>query len=198
VDPALGAGAAIPAPGGHATIHRLARRHDLEDEAPPEAEKRSLLRLAIAVAVVAVILGAGVGVLLGRKGSPPPVKKTVSTLTPAQQATQVVGVLGEIAAARLKGVIGLDAARTAAAQASAASDIERAYATGVKSLAALPAVTRSAAATQAIAATVERLARAYASLASDARGLHPQHYASERAAIEREENTLRIETKALS
>jgi hypothetical protein len=59
-------------------------------------------------------------------------------------------------------------------------------------------VTRSAAATQAIAATVERLARAYASLASDARGLHPQHYASERAAIEREENTLRIETKALS
>ena len=76
--------------------------------------------------------------------------------------------------------------------------VEKAYVTGVKDLAALPALTRSAAPTQAIDSTLERLARAYRSLSADARGLHKQYYASERTAIERDEKTLRTQTKALS
>jgi hypothetical protein len=188
----------IPAPGGRPTIHRLARRHDLEEGGPEEAAQRSRLVPAIAAVVAAVVVAAVVGVLVGSGGSPAPVRKTTPTLSPAVQAAQVVGVLDGVASVRDRGIKRLDAARTAAAQASAATAVESAYTTGLKKLAALPAVTRSATQTQSIDRVLSSLAKAYRSLSADANSLRKQHYASERTAIERDEKTLRAETKALS
>jgi hypothetical protein len=124
--------------------------------------------------------------------------RTTPTLSPAAQAAQVVGVLKGVAGARRPALRRLNAARSAAAQGSAAAAVERAYAAGVKQLTGLPALTRSAAPTQSIDRTLTRLARAYSSLSADARGLRKLRYASELAAIERGEHTLRVQTKALS
>jgi hypothetical protein len=154
--------------------------------------------VAIAAVLTAAVVAAAVGVLLGSASSPAPVRKTTPTISPATQATQVVQVLDGVASARHKGITRLDAARTAASQASAASAVEHAYATGVKNLAALPAVTKAAAATQKIGITLKGLVRAYGSLSDDARGLHKLHYASERKLIERGEKALAGETQALS
>ena len=76
--------------------------------------------------------------------------------------------------------------------------MEHVYTGGVKKLAALPAVTRSAPLTQAIDRTLKDLAKAYGSLALDAHSLRKQRYASELTVIERAEHTLRQETAELS
>jgi hypothetical protein len=190
-------GQPIPAPGGHPTIHRLARRHDLEEEGPAETAKRSRLVPALAAVLAAVVVAAAVGVLLGSASTPAPVRKTTPTLSPAIQAAQVVKVLDGVASARHQGITRLRTARTATAQASAAAAVERAYATGVKRLAALPAVTKSAALTEKIGHTLNGLVRAYRSLSDDARSLRKVRYASERKLIERGEKALAAETKAL-
>ncbi|MDQ6804952.1 MAG: protein kinase, partial [Actinomycetota bacterium] len=188
----------IPAPEGRPTIHRLARRHDLEEEAPAAADEQSPLRLAIAAVAAAVIVAAVIGVLVGGAGGTRTiVPKTTPTLSPATQAAQVVGVLKGVAAGRRPALRRLNAARTASAQASAAAAVEHAYATGVKKLGSLPAVTRSATPTKSIDHTLKGLVHAYGSLSTDARGLRKLRYASELRVIERGERTLRAETKTL-
>jgi hypothetical protein len=188
----------LPAPG-RPTIHRLARRHDEEEQAPAVVDDRSRLGMMIAAGVAAAIIAAVVGVVGGSAGGTRTVtQKTVPSLSPAVQAQQVVSVLDGVAAARRPALRRLDVASNASAQASAAARVERAYATGVKKIAALPAVTRSAVPTVKIDETMKGLARAYSALAADARGLHKLHYASELRAVERGEQTLRMQTKALS
>jgi hypothetical protein len=195
--PAQGA-EAIPAPGGRTTIHRRARRHDLEEEGPNEAPPPSRLGRAIAAVVLAAIIAAGVGVLVGSTGPTRAPRRTTTTLSAATQAAEVVGVLETVASARHHGITRLDSARTATAQAAAAKTVEDAYAAGLKKIAALPAVTTKAPATKTIDGTLGDLQRAYASLATDARSLRKDRYAHERTVIEREERTLRTETGALS
>jgi serine/threonine protein kinase len=189
----------LPAPGGRPTIHRLARRHDLEEEGPEQTPERSRLGLAIAALVTAIIVAAALGVVLGSAGaSHPKAARTTTNNAPATEAAQVVAVLQGVAAARATGIRRLNAAHSAAAQAAAAAAVERAYATGVDKLAALPLVTRNAALTRSIDGTLARLDHAYRSLAADARSLRKQRYASELALIGREEKTLRAETTALA
>jgi hypothetical protein len=198
VDPPAPAGPATRAPGGRATVHRLARRHEIEDETPPEATERSRLGPAIAAVALATILAAVIGVVVGSAGGTrTPAPKTASTLSPAKQAAQVVGVLSGVASSRRAGLARLDAARTAAAQASAATAVAKAYAGGARRLETLPAVTRSAAPTQAIDGTLKRLAHDYTSLSADASALRKLRYAHELGVIVRDEQTLRTHTHAL-
>ncbi|MDQ6775287.1 MAG: hypothetical protein M3071_03485, partial [Actinomycetota bacterium] len=188
----------LPAPGGRPTIHRLARRHDLEDEAPAQADERSRLGLAIAAVTAAIIVAAVVGAVLGSSGGTRVVTaKTTPTLSPATQAKQVIDVVKGVGVGRRPALRRLNVAGTASAQAAAAAAVEHAYANGVKKLAALPAVTRSAAPTQAIDRILKALARAYGSLEADARSLYRLHYASELRVIERDEQALRTKTRAL-
>jgi hypothetical protein len=189
----------VAPPGGRPTIHRLARRHDLEDEAPVETAHPSRLGVAIAAVTAAIIVAAVIGVVAGASGGTRVITSTTArTLSPADQAKQVVGVLEGVAVGRRPALRRLNGAGSAAAQASAATAVAHAYATGVGRIAALPAVTRSAAPTKTIDRTLAGLARAYASLSADAGGLRKRRYASELSAIERAEHTLRTQTKALA
>ena len=198
-DPPPTAVPAIPVPGGRPTIHRLARRHHVEEVAPAESAERSRLGPALAAVVLATVIAAGLGVLAGSGGgSRAPAPRTTPALSPATQAAEVVGVLEGVASARRQGITRLDAARTAGAQAAAATAVQHAYATGVRKLAALPAATRNAAPTRSIDRTLAGLAHAYGALSADARSLRKQRYASELSLIERDERTLRTETNALA
>jgi Protein kinase domain len=198
-DPIPAVAPPIPAPEGRPTLHRLARRHDLEEEAPAESSKRSRLGLAIAAVVAAVVVAAVVGALVGSSGGTRTVvRKPPATPSPATQAADVVAVLKGIAAARQQGIKRLDAAKHASAQASAATDVEHAYAAGAGKLAALPAATSDRASVRSIEATLTGLAKAYGSLSTDARGLRKVRYADERKKIATAERTLSSETKALS
>jgi hypothetical protein len=197
--PGPGVLAPIPVPEGRPTIHRLARRHEVEERAPAVAEERSRLGLAIAAVAAAIVVAAIIGVVVGSSGGTRVVAvRTTPTLSPAAQAAQVVGVLEGVAAARRPALRRLNAAHSASAQASAGAAVEHAYSAGVKELAGLPTVTRTAAPTQSIDRILKGLVRAYSSLSADARGLRKLRYASELAAIERGEHTLRMQTKALS
>jgi hypothetical protein len=192
--------APIPAPGGRPTIHRLARRHDLEQEAPAGPSKPPIHRgVAIAAVLSAMAVAIVLGVLVGSGGaSRPPPRRTTPTLSLAAQAAQVVAVLTPVAAAQRTDISRLDAARTASAEATVAAGMQHAYMTGVRHFAALPAVTRSATQAQSIDATLKRLALLYGSLSAAARARGKVRYATARARIAAAEATLRAETKALS
>jgi hypothetical protein len=187
-------------PAGRATIHRLARRHGVEEAAPAAPAERSRLWPAVAVVGVAVTIAAVVGVLVGSAGGshPRPAARTTTTPSPAKQAAAVVAVLQRVESARRTGIRRLDSARSAAHQASAASAVQQAYASGARQLAALPAASSYASRVKPIEATLSGLATAYGSLATDARRLMKLRYASELTRIGDGERTLRAETSGLA
>jgi hypothetical protein len=191
---------AVPAPAGRATVHRLARRHGVEPEAPAAPAARSRLGLAIAVLVAVAAVAAVLGVVVGSAGGshPRPAARTTTTPSPAKQAAAVVAVLQGVESARATGIRRLDSARTAARQASAAILVRHAYASGARQLGALPAATSYAGRVKPIEATLSGLAAAYGSLATDARRLLEGRYASELMRIAAGERTLRVEASGLA
>src|SRR6202020_77374 len=98
---------------------------------------------------------------------------------PATQAADVVAILKSVATARQGAIKRLDAAKHASVQASAATDVQHAYAAGVSKRAALPAATSDRAPVRSIEATLSGLAKDYSSLATDARGLRKVRYSDE-------------------
>jgi hypothetical protein len=191
----------IPEPGGRPTMHRLARRHDLEAAAPAEPVKPGVPRgVAVAAVLAAIAVAIVLGLVVGSSGGTrAPAPKTTPTLSPATQAAQVVGVLNGVASeskkelARLKGV-----GAHPLAYASAATRLQRAYTGGVRKLAKLPAATRNAPQAKAIDATLKRLAGLYGSLAKAARARSVKRDARVGTQITAAERTLRTETDALT
>lgn len=192
-------GLITPDPAARATLHRLARRHDYEEiEAPREDKPRIGRPVAIGAILAAMAVAIVLGVLVGSQGtSRAPVRKTTPTISAATQASELVSILKRVASARHSGIKRLDAAPTAAAEASAAAAVGRAYATGVKQVAALPAVTKNSSRARAIDATLKQLDALYGSLSAEARARSTSRYASMSTQITAAERRLRTETNAL-
>jgi len=192
---------AIPAPGAHPTIHRLARHHDLDEAAPAGPSKPAISRgVAIAAILGAVVIAVVLGVLVGSGGgSPAPRRKTTPTISAATDAAELAAVLKGVVVARDAEIPRrLLAARTATAQASDAAAVQRAYRDGVRKLALLPAAVTDTPQAHSIHTTLTRLTVLYGDLSAAYRARSKARSARMSAQIAAAERTLRSETEALA
>jgi serine/threonine protein kinase len=185
----------IPAASGHTTILRPGRRHRFPDEptAAP-AEPSAGWRAAVAAILVAAVVVAGIGVLVGTSGGGS--SSTTSSIAAKQPSVATVDaelrpVLQTLAAARTTGLDNLKAASTAAQQAAAATSIASAYRTAAGRVAGVrgsPATLRT---------TLTDLASSYQALATAASAKNKAEYQQTATQIGSEEQQLRSEASSL-
>jgi serine/threonine protein kinase len=185
----------IPAAAGHTTILRPGRRHRSPDEpTAPTAEPSAGWRAAVAAMLVAAVVAAGIGVLLGTSGGGR--SSTTSSIAAKQPSVATVDgelrpVLQTLAAARTTGLDSLKAASTAAQQAAAATSIAGAYRTAAGRVAGV----RGSPAT--LHTTLTDLASSYQALAAAASAKNQAEYQQTATQIGSEEQQLRSEASSL-
>jgi hypothetical protein len=190
----FGDGAAL---GGRATVHRPARRHDLEvAEGAPEPPKRTLRRVLVAAALLGVIAGAALaGVLAsggngGRRtaGTTPSAPKTTTRTRPPTVTIAKPKVVATAIAPVVEHVLtklDADLARmenaSVAKQRSITPASQRVYLTAIRELAMQPAAITDAPLTRSVVVTFQRLDRDFGSLLAAERTNNGHRYALARA-----------------